>query len=41
MFFVDIFGIGGFGEVIKKLIDYFFNVLIFIFVINVVSVGGM
>lgn len=34
-------GIGGLGEVIYKFKEYFFNVLFFIFVINVLSVGGM
>lgn len=34
-------GIGGLGEVIFKFMDYFFCVVFFIFVINVVSVGGL
>lgn len=38
---VDTPGIGGSGEVTKKLIDYLPNALIFIFVINVASAGGM
>lgn len=41
MIIVDIFGIGGLGKVIEKFMEYFFNVLLFIFVINVGSVGGM
>lgn len=41
MILVDMFGIGGLGNVIDKLIEDFLNVLLFIFVINVGSVGGM
>lgn len=38
---MDTPGIGGSGEVTKKLIDYLPNAVSFIFVINVGSAGGM
>lgn len=38
---VDTPGIGGSGEVTNKLMDYLPNAVSFVFVINVVSAGGM
>lgn len=38
---MDTPGIGGSGEVTKKLMDYLPNAVSFIFVINVGSAGGM
>lgn len=40
---VDILGIGDSSqkEVVKKMMKYFFNVLVFVFVINVLVVGGL
>lgn len=39
--FVDILGVGESKEMMEKFLEYFFEVLVFIYVINLFNVGGV